>query len=170
MNEDMNYVHFVAKLILIMPKINCLAPVASLKCILTLTSLNIYSDHMTTFLFILYCVLLKPLFEDNMFSCGLALRTLDFYFNSSELFSQFQKLMLPNPLLLTPSIATTQKLQKPQSTHHIKYLRFYHLSSLQLFHMSLETALRYYCTTQPLESTLVNSILVVSERNAKKSR
>lgn len=28
----MNYVHFVANLIPIMPKVNCLAPVASLKC------------------------------------------------------------------------------------------------------------------------------------------
>lgn len=66
-------------------------------------------------------------------------------------------------------------LETPEALWHTIMLNAwaYHLTSLQLYYMTLEAVVwgqDVSSITQPLESTVISTILVVGERDAKKSR
>lgn len=166
----MNYVHFVATSISIMPKINCLAPVASLKCIVTLSSEYLPRSHDYIFIYFVLCTPTALVWTLNMFTCGLALRTLDFCFNSSESFSVWET-NAANSIIADSKYCHSLETPEALTSHIISNIWDFitcPVCNFIIWVWKLVWGEGVSCITQPLEFTVVNSILVVSERNAKK--
>ena len=138
---------------------------ASLKAILILIPLWISTQ-------IPYCIFVYLAFDwaSNMFNHGLALRTLDFYFSLSKLFSKSQKLRYYQNhyswLHVSPQCINSRSLS---NTYHVPEI----LSLVQVIILSYHFGNCGWghditCFIHPLKSTIVSVILVASEINAKR--